>query len=242
MSLAQHPQARQPTLPQQSAQPRANPAAPANQNQNIRQPAAPVQVQQGVQQRTALRPVQSRVSEADRSVAGWLAICNNGEAELSKLAGKHADSEKVKEFAEQMVKDHEQARDELMLFAPDALGPNFGVKNGSQERQKPAVAATGADQAPALQNRGFNFLEAKRHIGELCLESARKELADKKGSEVDKCYIGAMIVKHQEMFDTQKALREYVTPELQKMIDEQMQVTENHLDHAKQLMRQLEKS
>jgi hypothetical protein len=137
-----------------------------------------------------------------------------------------------------MADDHGQARDELMLYAPDALGPSFGVKDGGQAQQN----AAGADTAPALASRGFSFLEAQRRIGEQCLQSAQKEMADKKGADFDKCYIGAMIVKHQEMLSTQKALREYVTPDLQKMIDNQMQVTMDHLDHAKQLMKQLEKS
>jgi predicted outer membrane protein len=230
-------------------QPRTNPTLPPNQNprqqtQAPRQPAIQGQTgqaQPGAQQQTVLRPVQSRVSEADRAVASWLAIANNGEAQLGKLAAEHADNSKTKEFAQKMIEDHEQARDELMLYAPDALGPNFGVKDNGQAQQS-TVAATGAEAAPALAGRGFNFIEAKRRIGEQCLQSARKEMADKKGADFDKCYIGTMIVKHQEMLDTQKALREYVTPDLQKMIDEQMQVTTSHLDHAKQLMRQFEKS
>lgn len=244
--------------PQQKdlAQPRTKSAAQGNQDPQQRGAPAvkgqtgnpQLQVRPGVQTRTALRPVQSNVSEADRAVAAWLALGNDGEIQLAKLAEKHADNPKTKEFAQMMMKDHEQARDELMLYAPDALGRKD--QGQSQENQsandgrasQPAASSRAADQQPAIPGRGFNFIAAKRRIGAQCLESANKEMAEKKGSDFDKCYIGTMIVKHQEMIDTQKALREFASPDLQKVIDEQLQTTEQHLDHAKQLMRQMEKS
>jgi len=261
------------------AQPRTKSATQGNQD--TRQPAAgTVQGQAGTAQgqsggqaqtrpaaqaQTALRPVQRNVSEADHAVAALLALGNHEEVGLGKLAAQNAENAKTKEFAEMMVKDHEQARDQLLVYAPDALG-GAGIQKGQipanqnqqgqarpQQGQPPvasnstqpagaAAAREDGQTAPAMAGRGFNFLEAKRRIGQQCLESAQKELGQKKGREFDACYMGTMVVKHQEMIDTQKALREYASPELQKTIDEQMQTASEHLEHAKRLMQQLEKS
>lgn len=253
--LAQQPQQ------QNLTQPRTKSAAQGNQDQRqlggaVGQGQAGTpqgQTRPKAQQTTALRPVQTNVSEADRAVAAWLALGNNGEIQLAKLAEEHAESSKTKEFAQLMIKDHSQALDELLLYAPDALVQKNhqdqpqGQRNPATSEGKvrqPAVAESSrtAEQQAAISGRGFNFLEAKRNIGKRCLESANKDMVEKKGREFDMCYIGAMIVKHQEMIDTQKALREYASPELQKVIDEQIQTTEHHLDHAKQLIRQIEKS
>ncbi len=98
--LAQQPQQ------QNLAQPRAKSAAQGNQDQ--RAPGAATgqgpgqagtaqgQIRPSARQTTALRPVQTNVSEADRAVASWLALGNNGEIQLAKLAEEHADSAKTK--------------------------------------------------------------------------------------------------------------------------------------------------
>jgi len=41
------------------------------------------------------------------------ASCENAEIEIAKLADKHSSSEKVKEFAAQIIKDHQKSYDKL---------------------------------------------------------------------------------------------------------------------------------
>ncbi len=127
---------------------------------------------------------------------------------------------------------------------PAKVGGENQVGQGTAPRSQQGQAgqtqtAQGGRTGPANSNlgQGFDFLTVQRQIGQQCLASAQKEFSQKQGPELDRCYIGMMVVKHQEMIDKQKVLREYASQQLRSMIDEQIQVAQQHLDHAKHLER-----
>ncbi len=86
----------------------------------------------------------------------------------------------------------------------------------------------------------MNFVALKREIGKQCLESTRKELGSKEGKEFDKCYIGMAIVKHMGAIDTMKVFKNHASPQFAQSLDEGIRTATTHLEHAKEIAKQLE--
>lgn len=187
----------------------------------------------------------------DQTIATCLAIENNGEIQMAKLAMEHAKSDKTKEFAKMMLEDHSKSLNHLLQIAPNALGnnaPSAPANTTGAVAPAPGAPALPPAGQPAVQvragqpiqggqtARGFDFLEVKRRIADECLANAKREMGQKQGSEFDAAYIGTMIVKHQEMQTALKVLRDYASPEFQQTLDKQSEVVAAHLDHAKQVM------
>lgn len=215
--------------------------------------------QPGAQRVTANRAESAPSQLTDRQIANWLAICNQEEVEMGKLASSKAKNEKVREFADHLVKGHNELLTQLQQFgastialrqdnnAPDA---NAAAPAAPSNADRDAnVARTDRQQVQtrtaASGQGGLDFLAVKRQIAQHCLETAQKEWNDKgedKAAECDMAFVGQQIVAHQQMLGTQKILKQYASPELQMVIDKGIQSTEDHLAQAKDLIHQLDKN
>lgn len=108
--------------PAQADSPAANPTGPTNNNErqvtdrqdNTRQSGTINRTRTDTTRRGANRGERTdRESNLDRQLAACLLTKNKGEVELGKFASERAKDRVVKEFAEQMVKDHSQVVDKL---------------------------------------------------------------------------------------------------------------------------------
>lgn len=243
-----------PALAQQPAPPRpVDPAAPrpvqrAERALDRAEDRVERAQDRAAQRQTVLRPVQPVMNaNADQMIARCMIFGNHAEVELGKLAVQHAQSQQTKEFAQQMVNDHSKALTALSKIAPNTA--QVVAEDGAPALPadiKPLPAQGGAFAPPqpgestegrvTAAPRGFNFMEIQQRLAEQCLNSTKLALLEHRGAEFDAAYVGTMIVKHQEMLDHQSVLRDYASPELRKMIEEQMDTTQTHLEHAKQLM------
>jgi predicted outer membrane protein len=182
------------------AQQREQPRQP-NQAQPERRTITP-----GAQQETS-----GDASKADAQLAACLIIGNNKEVALAQFAQQHAQDPGVKEFAQQMIQDHEQFAAELQKFAAQG-GYNeqqLAVRATASERataQDQPGAADEAQQRRAARDpqldpndqatarrqtgdqEGVDFVSLKQEIAQQCLESASAALSEKPESEFDKCY------------------------------------------------------
>ena len=98
-----------------------------------------------------------------------------------------------------------------------------------------AIHGSGGDIAHQLT-------QIKQEITDKCVASAQKELNSKQGQEFDKCFVGMQIAHHMHMVDTLSVLSTKASPELQQILDEGLQTSQQHLEHAKQLAKKLEGS
>ena len=91
---------------------------------------------------------------------------------------------------------------------------------------------------------GMNpMLSIKQEIAQECMANAKKELESKQGAEVDKCYIGTMIVKHAEMVSVLTVLQRHAQDsQFKELLGSALQKTQQHLEHAKSIMKQLDKA
>jgi len=206
----------------------------------------------------------------DWQLTQLLIIDNQGEIELAQLAAERSENDDVKAFAKKMLEDHQAMLNSLQKISHEgqqAQGqpgqPGAGSTAAGQGQASPDANATNttttptSDLAVAGQRRDsaspsgaamgtrpgtLDIVQLKRELAEQCLQSAKNELGQKDGAEFDKCYVGNMIVKHQQAVDTLTVFRNHATGELQRNIDEAMPKVQSHLQHAKDLMKKLDDS
>jgi len=89
---------------------------------------------------------------------------------------------------------------------------------------------------------GMNpMLSVKQEIAQECLNLERKDLEQKQGIEVDKCYIASQIVKHTDMLAQLTVMQRHAQDsQFKEMLGQGLQKTQQHLEMAKGIMKQLE--
>ena len=224
---------------------------------------AAAQVRRPAQQPAAPRGGQTAQAAPAQNMDHELAVCvaleNDNEIAMAKLAQTRAESKEVTKFAQMMEKDHSQFAEDLKRFAGDiaALRQARPVRE-SDERTKnePARSADGGtarrEAAPrenppaAARPAGANAQPANFHIqlkaelADECLQSAQHELLDKKGAEFDACYVGMQLAAHMHMVDTLKVFERHASPELKQKFQKGAETAQKHFDRAKQLMKDLD--
>lgn len=200
-------------------------------------------------------------SYTDQQLADWLLVDNRGEIQLARLAQDRALCDDVKDFAKQLIDDHAQMVENLQRFAGAGRRMQQAFPQGGQQFGQPGAPQFGqsgdqqagyrgeAREMPPGQQRmqpagpsagGLNFVRLKQQLGQQCVSSAQRELEQKEGEEFDKCYIGMQIAKHMQMLDTLKVFSRYASPQLDQVIEEAEQTTQDHLDRAEDLIKQHE--
>jgi putative membrane protein len=81
-----------------------------------------------------------------------------------------------------------------------------------------------------------------QQIAERCTENLKKELDSKSGKDFDACYIGAQIGGHLHMVAALAVLSDQTTGRLHDIVKDAQPTVDKHLDQAKALMDQLDKS
>ncbi len=177
-------------------------------------------------------------AHTDQQLAAWLLVDNRGEIALAKLAQEKTSNSDVREFAQHLIDDHSKTVEQLERFAGGRRRSRGGDERDTGNRRSGAseeVASGGQARSAA----GLNFTRLKQQLGQQCLASAKRELEQKDDHEFDECFIGMQIAKHMEMIDTLKVFSHYASENLDQVIEEGEQAAEEHLEHAKDLIKQL---
>ena len=205
--------------------------APSQQNAN----------NQAIQDRDVARKASASRSDGgrqtsgmDQVVADMVAIGNHGEIQLSKFAEGRTKSDDVRKFAQQMVEDHTKFLQQLHGFT------NEQADDSADHRNRGQADAAGAAGRGGHSISASHLIQVKRQISQQCLANAERELEEKHGSEFDKCYLGMQLGMHAEMLAALQVVKAQVSEELRPILEKGLHVTEEHLQHAKQLMRQVE--
>ena len=183
---------------------------------------------------------------ADPQLATCLIGDNQGEIALGQLAEQRAKDRDVKQFAEMMVRDHQQFVQQLERFArgneeQGTVRPENRALPGSAPVGVPPGATTSTGREP-LDGRGVNFVAIHEQIGKKCLELFEADLKQKEGAQFDKCYIGQQIGAHMHVLAELEVLRSHVSPELASVLDKGIETTKSHLEHAQKIAQALERS
>jgi predicted outer membrane protein len=191
---------------------------------------------------TANRPVAGQERSTDQTIAECLAIENQEEVSLARLAAAKSKDDKIRQFAEMLIKEHTEQLSQLQQFGGqvaqrEPAGQPGQQKTAEQDAQAPrGQVADGRRQTGGKQ---FDFIEVKQQMAQMCLANAQREWEEKKAGDAELCYLGAQIVAHQKMVDGQKVLRQYASPQLQQVLDKGIEAAQKHLEHAEHLMKSL---
>lgn len=185
----------------------------------------------------------NRSGNHDRTIAQCLAISNQEEIALAKLAAVRSENPKVKQLAETLIRDHQKGLAELKAFGGEDVA--LRAQSGAAPGREPGVART--ERAPeaatqrtaAREDEGLNFVDIKRQIAEKCIQSAEKQWSEHPGAEGDQCFVGQQLVQHQQLIDAGEVLKKYASPEFQAVIDQSISTSQMHLGQAKDLMKEL---
>jgi len=203
--------------------------------------------------------------EVERYLASCLSIKNQAEIEANEFAEQQAQNPEVKQFAQQMVKDHQQLAQKLQQIpsfqvsaqrssqTPGARGQFDAQQPTSDTTRSPgAQPGTGlnrnANQAltadqPAGQSGALKeLLDIDRQITDRCWQMVREELQAKSGPEFDKCYLGTQIGGHTHMLAALEVIEQQAQGDLRQVAQEARPTVQQHLDHAKELLKQLDAS
>jgi predicted outer membrane protein len=104
------------------------------------------------------------------------------------------------------------------------------------------IAATGTSRDSSATAGGaiHQLMQIDRQITERCTQAARDELQQKTGAEFDKCFVGSAISAHMHALAALEVIGQQTQGQLAQIAQQAQPTVQQHLDHAKQLMKQLE--
>lgn len=196
----------------------------AQQPGQIDQTATPQEGQPYTAQFRGTQGAGGQSQEVQKYIASCLLSKNQAEVEFAQMAQQQSQNPQVKEFAQMLVKDHTQLVQKLQPLA--------GAGQIDAQRQ--------IGQAGGQNDALGQLATIEKAIGERCKENFREELQQKQGSEFDKCYVGSQIAGHMHSVAALEVLQQQGPGQVKQLAQEALPKVQQHLDHAKQLMKQLE--
>ncbi len=203
----------------------------------------------------------------DEAIAGCLLLGNTEEVAIARFGREHAQNEQVQQFAEMLIRDHEQAVTKLTQIAPElassigkldssgdekrdkvASKPNRNETDPNQsERQSTSVNGSGkqgvgkdSNEAQGAGMQAQMFAMQQRATQE-CLQLTKQELGRAKGNHFDMAFMGSQIGCHIGMLAKLKASEHAASDNLKPILDEATQMVTAHLEQAREICHSLDK-
>ncbi len=186
--------------------------------------------------------------EMDTFIASCLLLGNQEEVALAQVAVQQAESDRVKQFAQMLVDDHQKAIQQLQQHAKPGISLN-------DSRQASGAGQAGSQQASPQQytanrpdiSRGSassatmdQVLMLDQQAKQECLQLTKSMLQEKQGAEFDKAFAGMQVGAHVGMLAKLKASEQHASGELAAMIQQSQQTVKHHLEETKQICQELE--
>jgi putative membrane protein len=190
-------------------------------------------------------PAHAQVSPTIREerIVSFIHQANLQEIEAAKLAKAKSSSQDVKDFADQMISDHESADEQVRSYAQqhkiDLDGLSRHLKNVDdqrleQERRSRAVGTATGEWAFTWENENVAKGEDDKSL-------ARLRRLD--GAAFDREFASAMVTGHQKVVDgLTDARNRRIDPDLRKLIDSLLPTVKHHLEMAQALQGVVSKS
>jgi predicted outer membrane protein len=223
--------------------------------------------QQGQQYTAQYRGTQIGASQ-DEPIKAFLVACllqkNRGEVELGKFAQQQSQDPQVKEFAQMLVRDHQKIVEQLeqLDHGQSAQSTTSTTTSQLDAQRQPAdttrLPGSSAAGQPARNQQDLGLtanragsqhdaaiqrlLQIDRQINERFGQAVREELQQKQGAEFDKCFVAGQIGAHMHSLAALEVLSQQGPEKLRQVAQQAEPTVRQHLEHAKQLMKQLEGS
>jgi predicted outer membrane protein len=166
----------------------------------------------------------ARATVVDREIILWMLGEYEKEIEIARIGKQNAASELVRQFAGQLVKDHELAIVKFSRWINDV--------NPSDSH----VVIT--DDSRALANH--LWLSIHRDIQERTLNSTKTALASRAGSDFDKEFLKEQVRFHREKKDIDRIVAQFASPACRTKLEECFEVDATHLKQANRILKTLQ--
>jgi predicted outer membrane protein len=189
--------------------------------------------------------------QLEQLFATKLMIANKGVLELSKMATEKASDAKVKEFAQTLVKEHENLCRTIEKLQTSkgyaSKGENSTDNRPGQTAQKrpgqPGRPTGTTEQAGNVDSDSQGLVGKLEMIAEKSsknqLEMAKEMLQKHEGSDFDMAFVGLQIASHIQAVAELNALQGVGSKEMQEVVKQAETATSQHLKNAKDLADQL---
>jgi len=179
-----------------------------------------------------------------KHIAVCLVLGNQEEVALGQFAQDRAQNEQVKQFAQMMAEEHEQANAKIKQAVPEIANMDLKLtategRPGSASGQSPSGNQRQSASGSQTGGQDQQMVQFAKEVKQECLNLTQAMLGEKQGAEFDKAYIGQQLVAHTGMLATLKASQKHASGQLQPILQEGTQMTEHHIAQAKQIMEQL---
>jgi predicted outer membrane protein len=238
-----------------------------NQNDQATQPGQ-VRTTQRVQlgERSVQLQAGGHSKDVEKFLAGCLLAKNKCEVEFAQLAQQHSQNPQVKEFAQMLERDHQKivqqlepwaggqpgqttTRTERQIQSTTAPGQNDVQRQPSDTTRLPGSPGatqttrirtqTEANGAQEMSGPFAQLAQIEKQIGERQKQVMLDELQQKSGTEFDKCYVGSQVLAHMQSLAALEVISQQ-QGELAQIAQQAQPIVQQHLEHAKQLAKQLE--
>lgn len=187
-------------------------------------------------------PVQRPAGQAnqagglDQQIAACGVLANQEEIALAQFAKDRAESDQVKQFAEMMIEQHQQAIQKIEQAVPQVAAWKIQLRNANADQQAGAAAQPQANGQAGGQSPQFLLA---RQIHEECLALTKEALSEKEGADFDKAYMAQQCMAHLGMKAAIKGSEPFASQQLKPVLQEGLKMTDKHLTEAKNLKKQL---
>jgi predicted outer membrane protein len=197
------------------------------------------------------------------NTARCLLLGNQAEVLMSEFALEHVQNPELKEFAQSMVKNHNECIAKLERYVPgapstEALGkwastvrselkmdkgtmPVSSEMGDTSKKMEPPMSSM-AHEGKMMGMEGKNFMHAipamQQQMAANCIAYTQAELSQLDKDRFDRAYLGQQIFFHIDTLAKLKALENFSPAELKPIIDSEITATQTHLEQAKNICKQ----
>ena len=231
----------------------------------IREPSQAARQQQNAIERDQAQLTGNAIADAD--LAACLIVDNNKAVALARLAQQKSQHGQVQQFAEQVIKDHQEFIQKLQQIATvggyseQQLSVDRSSGPADQRLDSTRSAGSKTDEVLSQSNEGngpterraarggeldadnaaglVDFISLKREVAETCVQSVRQELDQVDEAEFDVHYMASQDIAHKAMMGTLEVFARHASDELRQILEEGHQIAQAHYEQAKQITAQL---
>lgn len=184
--------------------------------------------------------------ENDRQIARWLITDQHAVIECSKMAQERSTNDSVKQFAQLMVTEHNSCLDKLEGIRKQAANTSdtapATIGNARVEARRSGIVVKdedGQQRDGKMVYHPTDFVKVKEEICNQMKTTMAKEMKALSSSEFDRAYMKHIVMGHEALLATCKAVRKTASKELQAMLDQDIEKLNGHLKQARELCDQV---
>ncbi len=197
-------------------------------------------------------------SEVEKYFANCLLKNNQAEIEIAQFAAQQSQNPKVKQYAEELVKDHQKFVQKLQPIATgnsgehvagttslDATATTDPNRLKTDTTRTPGSSGTNSAESLTATHNAANGNDAlvqvaqiEEKINDRCYQALREELQQKSGADFDAAFLGSQIGGHMHMLAALEVIPQENLGQLKQIAEEAKPTVQKHLDKAKELMKE----